>query len=114
MFFPGNHHVAAIEPECNPTVFATAFRLHLYRTEGGVLDVYFKLLDRCDEDVRTIRLASQYCREKAGHRGPVDRASLMIPGSVASDPHLAMSAMLRIPFLDGRQPPFVDQLLQIG
>jgi hypothetical protein len=38
----------------------------------------------------------------------------MVPGSITGNAHPGMTAALRIPLLDRREPTLVDQLLQLG
>lgn len=109
----GNHCVPAVELECDLALGAEALRLHLDSPEGRSFDIDFKLFDRCHQDVRSVRFSPEYGREQPHHGRPVDGRPLVIPGAVAGDSHLAVAAALRIPLIDGRQAPFVNQLLQI-
>lgn len=106
--------VSAVQLQCNLPVPSGALRVHLNCPEGRVLDVDFQLFDGSDQHVAAVRLTPKYGREEADHCRSPDRASLMEPGTVASDAHFAVTAVFRLPLVDRRQAALVDRLLQVG
>src|SRR3982751_3509540 len=114
MFGAEDHRVAAVECECNALTAASALNGHLDGPKCRAVHLDCQLLDRRDEDVAAIRLAAQDRRKEPYHRPSSNRASLMVPGAVAGDPHARMTTLLRMPAVDRRQAPVVDELLEIG
>src|SRR3546814_8863078 len=47
--------------------------------------------------------------KEADHGLPPDGRALMEPGAVAGDAHVAVAAMVGVPFLHGRQALFLEQ-----
>ena len=107
------HDIAAVEPESDPALAAFALALHLDRSERRGFDVDVELLDGRHQHVAAVRFSAQHGREQANHRGPPDRCTLMVPGAVASDAHIGVTAALRVPFVDGRQSAFIAPLLEV-
>lgn len=110
----GDHRIAAIQPERDLAVVSASFRLHFNRPECCCFHVDRQPLDGSHQHMPPVRLAPKNRGEQPDHCGAVDRLSLVVPSAVAGDPHLAVPAMLRIPFVHGRKLPLVDQRLQVG
>ena len=114
MIAPENYGVAAVECEGDSLTGTAALYPHVCRSEGSTLDFDIEFLDWGHENVPPIRFPTQHSREQACHRRPPNRRSVVVPGAVARDAHARVSAALGIPFVDRRQAPLVDHLLQIG
>src|SRR5690348_8622631 len=113
VIWPENDRIAAVEPKGDAAAFALVFALHLYCAKRRALDIDLKLLDRRDQDVAPVGFTAKDGGEQSHHRGARDRMTFMVPRAVAGDPHPGMAAALGIPLLHRRQPPLVDQLLEL-
>src|SRR4051812_2723714 len=105
--------IAAVERECDSLVRPLTLDPHLDGSERRRFDLDVEFLDRGNEDVAAIPLATEDRGEQADHRRPLNRRSLVIPGSVTGDPHMRIPASFRVPLLDRREATFVDQLLDL-
>jgi len=106
--------IAAVEPEGDPRIYSFPLDAHLDRAKGGRFDLDVELLDRRDEHMASVGLAPENSREQADHRRAPDRASFVIPGSIAGDAHARMPAPLGIPLVHRRHATLGDQLLKLG
>jgi len=104
MPWANDQRIAAVECQADAPALAIAFHGHLGRAKSGRFNIDRQLLDRSDQDVTSVRLATQHGREKADHRRPGDRRSTIEPGAVAGDPHAAIAATGRVPSIDRRRP----------
>jgi hypothetical protein len=104
---------AAIETECEALGLLFALPSHRNGAKRRAVDIDLESFGRSDKDVRSVRLTAQYGREEAHHCRPVDGPALVIPGSVTRDSHGRMAAMPRMPLIDRRESPFVEELLKL-
>src|SRR5690348_6683638 len=92
--------IATVERKGDSPVAAFTFAPHRHRPERGRLDFDVELLDRGHEHVTPVRLTPEDGREEPHQCASADRPPLVVPGSVARDPHLRIAAAPWIPALD--------------
>ena len=81
---------------------AAALDIDIHRHERRVVYGDSNLFDGCDK-VIPVTLAAQDARKQLDQAEPVDRAALVVPCSVAGDADIQITAIGRVPLMNGRQ-----------
>ena len=111
---PRRDQIAGVQPERQRPFASFAFALEFHRDKGGILDFDAQLFNRGDQHIAAVRFSPQYGGKQADHCLAPDWRTLMKPGSVARDPHVAVAAMVGIPFLHRREFFFGKQARNVA
>lgn len=114
MFATSDEGIAAVECKSDPLATTLALARHCDCSEGCSLNFNLEFLDRRNKEMAAVRLPPQNRREEPDEGGSTDWSALMVPGSVAGNAHVRMAAHVGGPLIDGRQAPFVNEILKLG
>ncbi len=110
----GDDRVAAVQRKPDPLLAAFPLDGRCDGAKCCCLNLDLELFDRRHEEVATVRVPAKNRREETDEGRSADRRAFVKPGAVPGDAHPRMAADVRIPALDRRKTPLVDEVLEFS